>query len=199
MRASDGDRDRVARILQDAVAEGRITLDELGERLDRTYRARTYADLAPITADLPAAQAAPPSPVPRRTAAPGAGAPAPLVIRSTAGTVVRRGNWRVPQRVEVSNPYGDTRLDFHEATLLAGTVDVLVHCPWGHAKIVLPDGATAVAGVDTSWFGSFDSAVPDTPAPPAPHFRITGNVKGGALKVRYRRRVDDWADWDLWG
>ncbi|GAA1761768.1 hypothetical protein GCM10009834_19280 [Streptomonospora arabica] len=202
MRASDDDRDEVARLLRDAVAEGRITLDELHERLDLTYRARTYADLAPITADLPVAGVAPPAPVPAPRV--GAGAPAPtgpstpLVIRSTAGTVVRNGNWRVPQRVEIGNPYGDTRLDFSEANLLVDTVDIVLHGPWGFIKIILPDAATAVAAVDTSWFGSCDSAVPDIPAPPAPHFRITGSLKGGALRVRYRRPMDDWVDWTMW-
>ncbi|QBI55708.1 DUF1707 SHOCT-like domain-containing protein [Streptomonospora litoralis] len=203
LRASDGDRDEVARILQDAVGEGRITLDELAERLDLAYRARTYAELDPLTADLPVKGVAPPAPMPAASPDPGAPVSAepatPAVIRATAGLVVRRGNWRVPERIEVSNPYGDTRLDFTEAHLLANVVDVVLHGPWGQTKIVLPNHATAVATVDTSWFGSFYSAVPDAPAPPAPHFRITGNIKGGALRVRYRRRVDDWMGSGSWG
>lgn len=52
-RASDADRDRVAESLREAHALGRIDLDELGERLDATYAARTYADLAAVTRDLP--------------------------------------------------------------------------------------------------------------------------------------------------
>src|SRR5690606_29536119 len=55
LRASDTDRERVADSLRDALAEGRLDMEEFGERLDATYRARTYGELAPITRDLPSA------------------------------------------------------------------------------------------------------------------------------------------------
>ncbi|WP_245646120.1 DUF1707 SHOCT-like domain-containing protein [Nocardiopsis trehalosi] len=188
MRAADRDRDDVAEILRDAAAEGRITLEELDERLDRVYRARTYADLRPITADLPVpGPAGPPAP-----AAPPGPAAAPLVLRTAAGTIARRGVWHVPQRVEAVNPYGTIRLDFREAVLSSQVTEVHVSGAWGETRIILPDGATAEMDVDTSWFGSADSRVPAVPAPPAPHFRITGGVKGGSLRVRYRMRLEDW-------
>lgn len=57
MRASDDDRDRIAGVLRDAHAEGRLTQDELVERLDSTYTARTYQELDRIVADLPLAKA----------------------------------------------------------------------------------------------------------------------------------------------
>ncbi|MGZ8738721.1 MAG: DUF1707 SHOCT-like domain-containing protein [Nocardioides sp.] len=46
LRVSDEERHRVAEILREAAGEGRIDLAELDERLDATYAARTYADLA---------------------------------------------------------------------------------------------------------------------------------------------------------
>jgi Domain of unknown function (DUF1707)/Cell wall-active antibiotics response 4TMS YvqF len=52
--ASDGDREAVAARLNDAVGDGRLTLEEFGERLDQAYAARTRGALAPLTADLPA-------------------------------------------------------------------------------------------------------------------------------------------------
>ena len=55
MRASDADRDRAAELLREAAAEGRLSLDALDERLDLIYAAKTYAELAPVTADLPSA------------------------------------------------------------------------------------------------------------------------------------------------
>ncbi|MGA7690532.1 MAG: DUF1707 domain-containing protein [Jiangellales bacterium] len=55
-RAGDGDRDRVAAVLRDAHAEGRLDLDELTERLDATYRAKTFGELATLTDDLPTAR-----------------------------------------------------------------------------------------------------------------------------------------------
>jgi hypothetical protein len=56
MRASDDDRDRIAGVLRDAHAEGRLTQDELVERLDSTYTARTYQELDRVVADLPLAR-----------------------------------------------------------------------------------------------------------------------------------------------
>ncbi|MEV4458842.1 DUF1707 domain-containing protein [Microbispora sp. NPDC049633] len=53
MRASDGDRDRVAAALREHVAEGRLTLDEFNERLEQVYQSRTYGELARLTSDLP--------------------------------------------------------------------------------------------------------------------------------------------------
>jgi hypothetical protein len=52
-RAADTDRDAAAETLREAFAEGRITQGELEQRLDEVHAARTYGELAPITADLP--------------------------------------------------------------------------------------------------------------------------------------------------
>jgi Domain of unknown function (DUF1707) len=53
MRASDADRDRVAAILREHTAQGRITMEEFHERLEQLYESRTYGELAKLTADLP--------------------------------------------------------------------------------------------------------------------------------------------------
>ncbi|MCT9928620.1 DUF1707 domain-containing protein [Planotetraspora sp. A-T 1434] len=53
MRASDGDRDRVAAALREHVTEGRLSVDEFNERLEQVYQSRTYGELAKLTADLP--------------------------------------------------------------------------------------------------------------------------------------------------
>lgn len=53
MRASDADRDRVAAALREHCAQGRISMEELNERLDSVYRARTFGELDKVTGDLP--------------------------------------------------------------------------------------------------------------------------------------------------
>ncbi|RVX47116.1 uncharacterized protein DUF1707 [Nonomuraea polychroma] len=53
MRASDSDRDRVAAILREHTAQGRITMDEFNERLEQLYQSKTYGELAKLTSDLP--------------------------------------------------------------------------------------------------------------------------------------------------
>src|SRR4051812_21415503 len=53
LRASDADRERVAVFLRDQAAVGRLTHEELEERVDRAYRAVTLGDLERLIADLP--------------------------------------------------------------------------------------------------------------------------------------------------
>jgi hypothetical protein len=53
VRASDADRERVARILRAAAGEGLLTLDEADDRLAVVYAARCRDQLEPLTADLP--------------------------------------------------------------------------------------------------------------------------------------------------
>ncbi|MEV0581572.1 DUF1707 domain-containing protein [Nonomuraea sp. NPDC050310] len=53
MRASDVDRDRVAAVLREHTAQGRITVEEFNERLEQVYDSKTYGELARVTSDLP--------------------------------------------------------------------------------------------------------------------------------------------------
>jgi hypothetical protein len=61
LRASDADREAVAARLRTASEDGRLDTDELDERLARVYAAKTYGELAPLTADLAPDPAPPPS------------------------------------------------------------------------------------------------------------------------------------------
>jgi uncharacterized protein DUF1707 len=59
LRASDADRERIAERLRNATAEGRLLAEELEERLERTFAARTYGELDAVVADLPGAAVRP--------------------------------------------------------------------------------------------------------------------------------------------
>lgn len=61
LRASDADRERVATALRNHTGAGRLTLDELDQRVAAAYAARTLEDLDPLLADLPSS---PPTPEP---------------------------------------------------------------------------------------------------------------------------------------
>ncbi|HJY04036.1 MAG TPA: DUF1707 domain-containing protein, partial [Streptosporangiaceae bacterium] len=63
-RASHTDREQVVGALQAAFVQGRLTADELDERVGQALAARTYAELAALTTDLPA------GPAPAREPAP---------------------------------------------------------------------------------------------------------------------------------
>jgi hypothetical protein len=72
MRAADGDRQRVADQLREALTEGRLDLSEYDERLTGAYAAKTYGDLDRLLSDLPNAApiepyTPPPAPVEHRT------------------------------------------------------------------------------------------------------------------------------------
>ena len=96
MRISDADRHRVAEVLREAAGEGRLDLDELDERLELTFAAKTYADLVPITADLHAARPAP-RPTARRCRARAAYRPWATRPRSRSwASASGAGVWQVP-------------------------------------------------------------------------------------------------------
>jgi fatty acid desaturase len=78
LRCSDADRERVVADLNKHFTEGRLTLDEFDQRSSSAYQARTYADLAILTADLPGGQVVPavvrePEPGPAAAQVPQAG------------------------------------------------------------------------------------------------------------------------------
>jgi len=98
LRAGHADREQVIGTLKDAFVHGRLTRDELDARAGRALSARTYADLAALTADIPAADipaARPPAPVRRRPLArAAAGSGACLIIAAAAwwvGSIVDPG------------------------------------------------------------------------------------------------------------
>ena len=74
LRASDADREHVFGTLKAAYAYGLVTKDEFDVRVSQTFASRTYAELALITADIPAGLAAappPPRPGPAKANPPG--------------------------------------------------------------------------------------------------------------------------------
>ena len=53
LRADHADREQMIETLKDAFVRGRLTKDELDARADQALAARTYAELAALTADIP--------------------------------------------------------------------------------------------------------------------------------------------------
>jgi hypothetical protein len=84
MRASHADREQVIEVLKDAFVHGRLNRDQLDARAGQALAARTYAELAAVTADIPPAPAAP------APAAPVRPAPAPAVPGPTRPLVPAR-------------------------------------------------------------------------------------------------------------
>jgi hypothetical protein len=92
LRAADADRAAVATVLGQHMSAGRLTLDEYDERLSRAYAAKTYGELAELTADLPAS-VPPPRPAPQPAAGP-ARPPAPAAGLHGCGASSDEHPWR---------------------------------------------------------------------------------------------------------
>jgi hypothetical protein len=81
MLAGDADREQVVEILTAAFVQGRLTIDELRQRVGMALASRTYAELATMIADIPAPPLkAPPPPRPVRPAVQAPAGPAPQPI-----------------------------------------------------------------------------------------------------------------------
>ena len=119
LRISDAERHQVAEILREAAGEGRLDLDELDQRLEATYSARTYADLVPITLDLPSH----PHPVPVTRPAASSSLVVPGPDKETHFGIMsgfdRRGVWVVPQQLNVFCFWGGAELDLRQAKFAA--------------------------------------------------------------------------------
>ena len=118
VRIADMDRDRAAEVLREAHAQGRITVDELDERLTSVYSAKTFADLVPATHDLPAVGRAD-----RRETPPAAGSAAlPRFRMSLAilGGASRDGAWVVPPAYKAVATLGGIKLDTERCHLRGG-------------------------------------------------------------------------------
>jgi hypothetical protein len=159
LRISDEDRHKVAEVLRHAAGEGRIDLEELDERLEATFRAKTYADLVPITADLPVRTtdalpvmppAAPPALQPAGAGAASAMVPARAYPSSISfmGECTRRGVWRVPEQHTAFSMMGSITLDLREALFEAREVTITaVAIMAGIDIIVNPQTQVIVDGV----------------------------------------------------
>ena len=202
MRISDGDRDRVAAVLANAVAEGRLTADEHSERLEAVYAAKTRADIVPIVEDLPNSSAAlaPPSGMAPKYGSAGTVAPvgAPQRMIAVFSGVSRKGVWKMPQEIESVNVFGGTELDLREAVLPGKEVRIRSFCILGGMEVIVPpemhviDNGIAFLGGRETPPDTEQSASPD-----APVLRLSGISVLGGMSVRRKRRKGDKAPKNL--
>lgn len=184
LRISDNDRHRVAEVLREAAGEGRIDFEELEERLDLTWGAKTYADLVPITADLHL----PADPQPA-LARPGH-VPAVGHASSTAimGECKRLGVWSVPEHHSAFALMGSVVLDLRQAQLSARETQISASTIMGEVKIVVPAHVDVVID-GTPIMGEFGHARDKTPAvigPDSPTIRVRGMAMMGSVTVQRR-------------
>lgn len=200
LRCSDVDRERVAEALRQAAGDGRLTLTELEERLDATFKARTYGDLQPITSDLPQG----PYPVPGGVAAPRwqhsptqtpqqlvqppepGDAPVRTGERITAilSEEKRRGRWEVPARIDVTTMLGEVTLDFTEAIVRSREVEIQAGVVLGSLTLIVPEGIDVRLEQGTNVLGERKMKLQSPVTPGGPIYRVRGFVVLGEITVR---------------
>ncbi|GGW98999.1 DUF1707 SHOCT-like domain-containing protein [Streptomyces lomondensis] len=176
VRASHADRDRIVDVLRVAAGDGRLTLEELDERLEAALAARTVGELAVLTADLP------------EVVGEGAVEAEDVVRIEQEGSSTRRGDaWVVPRRLEIRSAWGEVTLDFTDAVITQDTLHIDLDLRGGALKLVTRPGVV----VDTDALVTNYSKIKARPAADATvllRVRITGEVAFGQVVVRPPRR-----------
>jgi hypothetical protein len=173
VRVSDAEREEIVRRLNAATGEGRLTLEEFGDRAADAYTARTQGELARIVDDLPAVTPPAPSAV-------------PVVHHNPFGSVSRGGRWRLDPHTVVSTTFGGIKLDLTGAQLSAPEVWLDVRAFMGAVKVWIPQGVR-VEVEGTTYLGSrrVEEEMP-TGYHHAPVLRLRIDTAVGTVKV-YRR------------
>jgi hypothetical protein len=188
LRASHADRDRVVELLRVAAGDGRLTAEELDERLEVALTARTYSELAVLTTDLPAAPL--PAGLAQSADVAHPGARELVKIDCGSGSAKRDGQWLVPQRMEINVASGSVKLDLTRAVISSPALQLDVDVHSGSLLLVTRPGIV----VDTD-----DVAVRSGSVGVKAHRRhgvpvvlrvqVSGQVASGSFKARPPRRT----------
>ncbi|MFF1839556.1 DUF1707 domain-containing protein [Streptomyces sp. NPDC058231] len=199
MRASDAERERVAEVLRDAVAEGRLRMEEFEERLEAAYTARTHGELEPLISDLPAPGGVV-APVgaggaPARGGAAGVawaeriGGPATSTgAFAFWGGFGRRGTWTVARKFTAFAFWGGGEIDLREARFEDREVVIRCFAIMGGMQVTVPpELEVEVRGIGI--MGGFGDRASGggVPSPGSPRVRITGLALMGGVGVERKR------------
>ncbi|WP_409332466.1 DUF1707 SHOCT-like domain-containing protein [Trujillonella humicola] len=192
VRASDADREAVVARLQAALAEGRIDVDEFGERAGAAHAAVTTAELAGLVADLPGPPVAAPVEV--------VGARAPERVTSFFGDVVLAGTSGIPQAV--ATVFGDIRLDLRGLRTTADRVDLRLGAVFGDVDVVVDEGVEAELSGWTVFGDKRTQLAPIPRAAGTPLVVVSARTVFGDLRLRslapgeptsrWRARWENW-------
>jgi hypothetical protein len=180
LRASHADRDQVVELLRVAAGDGRLSPEELDDRLERALTARTYAELAALTADLPATPGG--LVVPAGAGAVSATAKDLVRIHVRGSSASRDGRWVVPKELDVKAIGGAVTLDFTEAVITQPLLRITAEVRGGVLRLITGPGIVVDAG-DIAQHGG-GVTLPEPPGPGVPvqlRVEISGSVRGGSI------------------
>ncbi|MFF8970564.1 DUF1707 domain-containing protein [Streptomyces sp. NPDC014995] len=191
LRASDADRDRIADILREALAEGRLTAEEHAERVEGALAARTVGALDEFIRDLPAAHhrhAPPHAPAPNRPPAGAIPADPDDNLVAIFSNSVRRGRWRAGRRIHAYAIFGSVEIDLSEALFEYQQVVIKAISVFGNVEVRVPENVS-LRGTGGGVLGNFevdtlDSADPDAPVVYIDGWSVLGNIEGRPKRGR---------------
>jgi hypothetical protein len=189
LRCSDADRDRIADMLRDALAEGRLTADEHAERVEGVLAAKTVGELDAFVRDLPAAHGTRPSgaaaPPPSR---PSAAIPAEADENVVAvfSSAVRKGRWRAGRRIHAYAVFGSVEIDLSEALFEYQQIVVKAISVFGDVQIRVPENVS-LRGTGGGVLGNFEVSPLDSGDPQAPAVFVDGWAVLGNVEAKPRR------------
>ena len=185
LRISDQDRHTVAEVLRQAAGEGRIDLEELDERLEAAYQAKTYGELVPITADLPVAPVRQPVPAPRPASTPPS-APGYTSSFAVMSESKRVGSWVIEEQYTAFALMGSVVLDLREALFRSAEVVINASAVMGEVKVIVNAGTTVLVegvGVMGEYLES-RAKVPFDREQGGPVVRVRGLALMGSVHVQ---------------
>ncbi|MFG2647224.1 DUF1707 domain-containing protein [Streptomyces sp. NPDC048436] len=195
LRAADADRERVAERLRDAVAEGRLDMEEFEERLDATYKARTYGELEPITRDLPSHGAkvsmvkGPVSDDPAAIdwAARMGGEPTSTGAFAFWSGFSRKGAWTIGRQFTAFAMWGGGEIDLREARFADRDVEIRCFTIMGGLQVIVPPEMNVlVKGFGI--MGGFDDKATGEGTPGSPRVVVNGFALMGGVGVDRKLR-----------
>jgi hypothetical protein len=186
LRISDEDRHQVAEVLRRAAGEGRLDLDELDQRLEAAYQAKTYGELVPITVDLPAGAVS--GELSARLSTPRPAAPGRAYSSSVAimSDTKRLGQWQVAEAHAAFALMGSVTLDLREAAFETHEVLINASAIMGEVKVIV-DARTAVVMEGIGVIGEYSEQRPRVPAQvgeDSPVVRLRGLALMGTVHVQ---------------
>ncbi|MFE2290326.1 DUF1707 domain-containing protein [Streptomyces sp. NPDC059452] len=188
LRASDADRDRIADILREAMAEGRLTADEHAERVDLVYRAKTVGELQPLVRDLPApsgTSAPRPGPQPYTYGPEAPDGPADNLV-AVFSSATRKGRWRVGPRTNAFSLFGSVEIDLTEALFSQRLTVINATAIFGSVDIRVPENIT-LRGSGTGVLGGFAVRSLESVDPEAPVVVVNGYSVFGDVNAKPKR------------
>ncbi|HUC22663.1 MAG TPA: DUF1707 domain-containing protein [Streptosporangiaceae bacterium] len=198
LRASDADRDAAAAVINNALAEGRLTAEEHSGRLDAIYSAKTQGELVPLLDDLPGQRTAmTPSVSADLTRSRRHG----RIVAIFAGAT-RKGPWHAEPVIEVLTVFGGVEIDFRDAILPGKEVILKATTVMGGVEVIVPPEMRVVDnGIAILGGREVTGNPPAASSPDAPVLRVEGAcVLGGVeIKRKERKRKGSKKDSDAFG